>query len=54
MEVVNVTGPLPPQGHNPDGLLLVGCGTMAGAMVEGWRAAGYETEVVRPHLPPEN
>lgn len=42
MEVVNVTGPLPPQGHNPDGLLLVGCGNMAGAMVEGWRAANMD------------
>ncbi len=40
MDVVNVTGPLPAQGHNPAGLWLVGCGNMAGAMVEGWRSAG--------------
>jgi pyrroline-5-carboxylate reductase len=42
MEVVNVTGPLSQQGHNPDGLWLVGCGNMAGAMVEGWRAANMD------------
>jgi pyrroline-5-carboxylate reductase len=40
MEVVNLTGSLQPQGHDPEAMWLVGCGNMAGAMVEGWRAAG--------------
>ena len=40
MEVVNLTGSPQPQGHDPEALWLVGCGNMAGAMVEGWRAAG--------------
>lgn len=39
MEVVNLTGGQPARGFDPEALWLVGCGNMAGAMVEGWRAA---------------
>ena len=43
MEVVNVSGGgTAPQPHNAQGVWLVGCGNMAGAMVEGWRAAGLD------------
>lgn len=46
MEVVNVTGSTPssgaPRPHNNDAMWLVGCGNMAGAMVQGWRAAGID------------
>jgi len=27
---------------------LVGCGNMAGAMVEGWRSAGVERPLAKP------
>lgn len=42
MEVVNVSGGPPAPKHNPQGLWLVGCGNMAGAMAEGWRAAALD------------
>lgn len=42
MDVVNVTGPSNSRGHSPAAMWLVGCGNMAGAMVEGWRAAGMD------------
>ncbi|MFC7537128.1 pyrroline-5-carboxylate reductase family protein [Sphingomonas sp. GCM10030256] len=51
MEVVNLTGSSPERGHDPDALWLVGCGSMAGAMVQGWRTAGLDlsrTAAIRP------
>jgi len=42
VEVVNVGADPAPQTHNAEGLWLVGCGNMAGAMVEGWRVAGLD------------
>lgn len=42
MEVVNVSGAAPVPAHDAQALWLVGCGNMAGAMVEGWRAAGLD------------
>lgn len=42
MEVVNVSGGSPAPRHNAQGLWLVGCGNMAGAMVEGWRVASLD------------
>ena len=51
MEVVNVSGGPAPDKFNAQGLWLVGCGNMAGAIVEGWRASGMDLSqatAVRP------
>ena len=52
MEVVNVSGTSgPAQRADAAGLWLVGCGNMAGAMVEGWRVAQRDfsqTVAIRP------
>lgn len=51
MEVVNVSGGPPKRAFDPQALWLVGCGNMAGAMVEGWRSAGLDlshTVAIRP------
>lgn len=51
MEVVNVSGASAARSYNAGGLWLVGCGNMAGAMVEGWRMAGMdlsEAAAIRP------
>lgn len=42
MDVVNVSGAVPAGQQRTDALWLVGCGNMAGAMVEGWRSAGTD------------
>lgn len=51
MEVVKVSGGSRERASDPEGLWLVGCGNMAGAMVEGWRSAGLDlshTVAIRP------
>lgn len=42
MDVVNVTGSQPSRPQDPQAMWLVGCGNMAGAMVQGWRSAGLD------------
>jgi pyrroline-5-carboxylate reductase len=42
MNVVTVTGGQPSSGITAPAIWFVGCGNMAGAMVEGWRSAGVD------------
>jgi len=42
MNVVTVTGGQPSSGILAPAIWFVGCGNMAGAMVEGWRSAGVD------------
>ena len=42
MTVVTVTGGQPSSGTLAPAIWFVGCGNMAGAMVEGWRSAGVD------------
>lgn len=39
---VTITGPRPAAAPHAASIWFVGCGNMAGAMVEGWRAAGVD------------
>ena len=42
MEVQSITGTTPMPAARPGSMWFVGCGNMAGAMVEGWRLAGLD------------
>lgn len=47
----SLNGVLPSQGQASDRVWMLGCGNMAGAIVEGWRSAGTDlsnTVVIRP------
>jgi pyrroline-5-carboxylate reductase len=51
MEVQSITGPTPAPAAKRGSIWFVGCGNMAGAIVEGWRGAGIDlssSTAIRP------
>jgi pyrroline-5-carboxylate reductase len=55
MDVQSITGPAPIVQRVPGSFWFVGCGNMAGAMVEGWRQAGMDLSssvAIRPSARP--